>query len=297
MRRLLSDLSCFVEIEEGSVFCGWGPSVSRLSAAVLFALCLLCAGEAISQQAVPASEPIKIDGAPLFSQNCAACHGGDGRGGERAPNIATRHEVVALADAELHDVISKGRLANGMPGFAALGEEKVSALLVYLRFLQGITGASAKELPGDPQRGEKEFFKQGACVDCHMVNGRGGFMGEDLSDYGRGRPIESIRDAILHPEATGNSGSLITVELAGGTRLKGLIRSQDNFNLVLQSADGAFHSLARSNIKQSTVSTVPYMPQDYEKRLDKQQIDDLVSYLMKSAAQAKTPSRAHDNDD
>jgi len=42
---------------------------------------------------------------------------------------------------------------------------------------------------------------------------------------------------------------------------------------------------------------VPYMPQDYASRFDKKQIDDLVSYLLKSAAIAKSSSLHQDNDD
>ena len=264
---------------------------------LLCCLSLVLLPNAWPQQDATAKQHPKIDGEPLFGQNCAACHGSDGRGGERAPNIATTHDVVALSDAELHDIVSKGRLSTGMPGFGALGDDKVDALAAYVRTLQGMTAEGAAALPGDPRRGEAIFFGQAACSGCHMMNGRGGFMGEDLSDYARGHTVGAVRSAIVHPDATGSAGTLVTVETVKGTTLKGLIRSQDNFTVVLQSEDGVFHSLARDSIRQPTASTVPYMPQDYASRFDKKQIDDLVSYLLKSAAIAKSSSLHQDNDD
>ena len=249
---------------------------------------------ALSQQPPSAPPQPALDGAPLFSENCAACHGTDGRGGERAPNIATTHDVVALADSQLHDIVSKGRLSAGMPGFAALGEDKVTALVAYIRKLQGIDNSGIQNLPGDPLRGETVFFSPGACSGCHTMNGRGGYMGDDLTDFARGRSIESVRKAILHPDTS--AGKLVTIETVGGKTIKGLLRSQDNFTIVLQSEDGAFHSLARDNVR-STVSTVAFVPQDYAARFDKQKLDDLISYLLKSAATAKsTPKKADDDD-
>jgi hypothetical protein len=66
---------------------------------------------------------------------------------------------------------------------------------------------------------------------------------------------------------------------------------------VLQSEDGAFHSLPREHIRQAKVGGVAFMPQDYGTRLNKQQIDDLVSYLLKNASAAKEAPRPDDHDD
>ena len=41
-------------------------------------------------------------GAQQFARNCAGCHGADGRGGDKAPAIATMPSVVALSDDRSH---------------------------------------------------------------------------------------------------------------------------------------------------------------------------------------------------
>ena len=240
------------------------------------------------------------EGALLFSQNCSGCHGSDGRGGEHAPNIATRHEVVAVSDAQLKNIVSKGIAAAGMPSFAQLGNEKVSQLVAYLRVLQGVGDMEHVDLPGDPAAGEVLFTGKASCSNCHMVRGKGGFLGEDLSDYARGRAVDAIRAAIVNPENGPESrGHLTSIALSDGTKYEGLVRAENNFNVVLQTRDGAFHSIARDRIATLDTSRQSLMPQDYGKTLTPKELNDVVSYLMKSASlMGPAPaSKRHDDDD
>ena len=260
-------------------------------------LVFLFAWTSFGQQSDEARSPAAGGASALFASDCGVCHGSDGRGGERAPNIATDREMVNLSDARLQDILSKGVLASGMPAFGFLGQDKVKALVQYLRVLQGVAGAGKSQLPGDPGAGEQVFFGAAACSNCHMVSGRGGFLGEDLSAYAKGRSPEGVRAAILHPESNrGDAGHMVQVTAAGHKTYQGLVRSRDNFNLVLQSEDGAFHSIARSEVQQLTTSKQPLMPQDYGSKLDDKQIDDLVSYLLKSAGVGKQTT-ANDGDE
>src|ERR1043166_5931797 len=57
-----------------------------------------------------------------FESRCAGCHGLDGRGGERAPDIARNAKVRAHTDAELRKIIHDGVPGTGMPGFRMLDE-------------------------------------------------------------------------------------------------------------------------------------------------------------------------------
>src|SRR3984885_8610216 len=151
-----------------------------------------------------------ISGQAVFAANCSACHGSDGRGGERAPNIATRREVVSRADADLIRAVQNGVPGTAMPGFGYMGAEKINAVVHYLRTLQGI-GASVKA-PGDPRLGEQLFYGKAECSKCHMVNGRGGFLNSDLSGYAFGRSVEDIRSAIVTPNrAVDRRSEAITV--------------------------------------------------------------------------------------
>ena len=224
------------------------------------------------------------NGPVLFSQDCAPCHGSDGRGGEHAPNIATRHDVVAMSDAGLRSIVTNGIPSAGMPAFDSLGDKRIDSLIAYVRVLQGITSTGPVALPGDPGAGEAIFFAQGSCSQCHMVDGRGGFMADDLSDYARGRSVSSIESAIVHPaNRSGNEGHWVTVETNGGQTFAGLVRAQSNFTLVIQSQDGEFQSIPTDTIRSLTVSKQPYMPQDYAATLSSKQLNDLISYLLQSA--------------
>src|SRR5438309_9433515 len=76
-------------------------------------------------------------GKKTFEAICASCHGLDGRGGERGPNLATAQEVQNLSDSEILKIVREGKGYAGMPGFAALGGERLEEILNYLRKLQG----------------------------------------------------------------------------------------------------------------------------------------------------------------
>lgn len=256
--------------------------VSR--AYLVFLCCLLLLAGISRAQSAGDSE-----GALLFRQNCASCHGSDGGGGERAPNIATQHDVVSATNAQLKDVIGKGIPEAGMPSFEYLGNEKLNELVAYLRVLQGVGGAAHTQLPGDPATGEAIFFGKASCSNCHMLHGRGGFLGEDLSDYAKGRTVDAIRQAIVNPASSSDDGSRLTkIVMNDGVKYAGVVRAQNNFTIVLQSEDGAYHSIARDRIAKMDFSGL--MPQDYGRTLTPKEVDDVVSYLIKSEAPVRAES-------
>jgi len=252
---------------------------------------LLLLGKLLAQTQSADSTSSVMPTTAVFAANCAGCHGSDGRGGERAPNIATNHEIVKLSDDRLNEILTKGVLASGMPAFASLGKDKIQQLVQYLRVLQGFSAVSQMPLPGDPHAGEQLFFAVASCGHCHMVNGRGGFLAEDLTSYAKGRSAAAVRESILHPEAGQNAVRIVRIELLSGKTYMGLIRFRDNFNIVLQSEDGLFHSIERSSIRDIKPNQQPLMPQDYATRLSTSQIDNLVSYLLNSAATSKSTAQ------
>jgi cytochrome c oxidase cbb3-type subunit 3 len=237
-----------------------------------------------------------ISGQAVFAANCSACHGSDGRGGERAPNIATRREVVSRADADLIRAVQNGVPGTAMPAFGYMGALKINAVIQYLRSLQGI-GVAVK-VPGDPDLGENLFYGKAECSKCHMVNGRGGFLSSDLSGYGFGRSVEGVRSAILNPDRSMDRRSeAITVVAEDQHRFTGLIRNEDNFSLILQTEDGSFHTYSKEKIIRVEYSGHSLMPNDYEDKLSSKEIDDLVSYLLKAGAPERASNQKHDSDE
>lgn len=226
-------------------------------------------------QANPSSAPRK--GEEIFATSCAGCHGLDGRGGERAPNIATRPAVQLLSDTDLMRIIQQGIMGTGMPPFHSLQTPEVKAVVAYLRTLQGTD--NALKLPGNPERGKTLFFGTGGCSDCHMVNGTGGFIASDLSQFAGTHSVEQIRNAITNPTVDRQSRTAVATTRSGD-KYSGRVRNEDNFSLQLQTLNGAFHFLLKSDLDRLDYASQPLMPSNYSSSLKPDELNDLVSYLM-----------------
>jgi cytochrome c oxidase cbb3-type subunit 3 len=231
-----------------------------------------------SQQAAPAVP----DGKKAFELICASCHGLDGRGGERGPNIATVQEVQNLSDSEIFKILRDGKTYAGMPGFAGLGNDRLGAILKHLRKLQGMSAATV--LAGNPANGKALFFGKADCASCHMIQGRGGYIGSDLSEYGAGNSAGDIREAILQPNKDNDPRQqVVEVTTEDGQTLRGIRRNEDNFSLQLQTLDGAFHLLQKNTLKSVKELSASLMPSDYGSKLTRQEVDDLIHYLVSVA--------------
>jgi alcohol dehydrogenase (cytochrome c) len=82
---------------------------------------------------LPAAAQDAAAGRRHYDARCAACHGGDGNGGERAPGILDR--LPARSDAQLAGLIRDGLPGAGMPGFP-LAEAEMRELTAFLRSLR-----------------------------------------------------------------------------------------------------------------------------------------------------------------
>jgi mono/diheme cytochrome c family protein len=73
-----------------------------------------------------------VDGAALFGQRCAGCHGGDGSGGI-GPRLAAGRVVANYPDPQDQiAVVTNGR--GSMPAFAErLSPEEIAAVVDYTR--------------------------------------------------------------------------------------------------------------------------------------------------------------------
>jgi cytochrome c oxidase cbb3-type subunit III len=256
----------------------------------------------LTAQNVAAKPEVRgAEGGEVFASRCSGCHGSDGRGGEHAPNIATVSVVRQISDSDLSHIIENGIPGAGMPAFGFIGRKAISATVGYLRELQGL--GSTVNLPGDPHRGELLFTGKAQCSTCHMINGKGGFLGSELSFYGAGQPPQAIRAVILDPEKNlprrSNTAMIVTKD---GKTLEGLLRTEDNFDLSLQSADGAFHFLKRSDLTQINIDVHSLMPTNYGSALSDSEVNDLVSFLIitgnqRASHQVKGSSKADDDKD
>jgi len=260
----------------------------RAKSVKLFCLAVLAVGAALAEKRTVAAGDAR-EGARLFPSTCGGCHGLDGHGGERAPDIAGRREIQKLSDVALAKVIREGVAGTGMPAFRDLGNAKIQALVRHLRKLQGENAVSS--LPGSPVAGKALFLGKAGCAECHMVDGTGGFIGSDLSAYGRGRAVAEIRSAIVNPaDNLQERGRVVVATTSDGQTFTGIARNEDNFSLQLQTKDGAFHFFEKSSLRALEHRTESVMPSDYAVRLSAQEIDDVISYLI-AAAQNSRPKQ------
>ena len=78
----------------------------------------------------------------------------------------------------------------------------------------------------------------------------------------------------------GGHKGLAKARTKDGQQISGLVRNEDNFSLQLQALDGTFHLLEKSRLSELTFDSTPVMPGDYDSKLSKAELDQLVGYLM-----------------
>ena len=246
----------------------------------LFVLPALCLGQQSHASKGRGAGPALEHAKQSFATHCAPCHGLDARGGEHAPAIVGTPAAAQHTDQALARIIQHGIPDKGMPSFHFLTNQQIEEIISYIRSLRGSSGGAAN-VKGDPAAGAKLFFGEARCSECHMVQGKGGFIAPDLTDFGRTHSAQVIRETILQP----NKDLLPRWELAkvvthSGSHFTGLVRNEDNFSIALLSEDGTFHLLMKSHVAQITREPRSIMPDDYGSKLSSQQLDDLASFLI-----------------
>jgi cytochrome c oxidase cbb3-type subunit III len=225
-------------------------------------------------------------GRATYSSACSGCHGLDGHGSDKAVDISGSAKVRSFSDAQLSDIISNGIPGTGMPAFHNLSEKQNRAVVGYLRSLQG--KLVTPTLPGDARRGKGIFFGKGECSSCHTISGEGGFLGPDLSGYGSTASAREIRDEIIKSRRIPPQGYRPAVLItSSGDRLEGVIRNEDNFSVQFQTKDGSFRSFQKSELRNLDRLETSLMPTNYCERLSSAELDDLVSYVLAAAPDAR----------
>ena len=217
-------------------------------------------------------------GRKQFAALCAGCHGVDGGGGEYGPNIVDMRRFGQRSSRDVAEVIKNGIEDSGMPAFP-LPEKEIDALVAFVHSLR----APAAEHPaaGDVAAGERYFFGNGNCFTCHMVKGRGGNLGPDLSNIGKQRRLAEIRQALRNPAANIAQGyRAVTLRLRDGSTVRGLVKNESNYDLQLQTLDGGLRLLDREQIAEEMHDPSPLMPA--AKGTD-EELGNVVAYLSRLA--------------
>jgi cytochrome c oxidase cbb3-type subunit III len=169
-----------------------------LNSCLLMALCAMLVSGCASPHGQPAkgSETLApnevLEFGTLYGENCAGCHGTEGRGGAA---IALANPVyLAIADETvIRKVIAKGVPGTAMPAFAQsaggmLTDKQIDVITTQIRsrwskpgILDGANPPSyATKFPGDVTQGETAYKTY--CASCHGPEGRGGAKGSSITD-------------------------------------------------------------------------------------------------------------------
>jgi cytochrome c oxidase cbb3-type subunit 3 len=132
-------------------------------------------------------------GRNLFLNNCATCHGSDGRGAPGFPNLADSDWLWGGSADRVLESIRDGREGVMMPWRPMLGDQGVEDMLAYVSSLSGRT------LPaGDARAGGKKFLQ--LCSACHGADGKGNAVvgAPNLTDqtWLHGGSVAAIRESI-----------------------------------------------------------------------------------------------------
>ena len=71
-------------------------------------------------------------GSKLFRQNCAKCHGSEGLGTDKKPNLQS-DRIRQATPGELEWLLTNGSLRNGMPSWSRLPEQQRWQIVSYLK--------------------------------------------------------------------------------------------------------------------------------------------------------------------
>jgi cytochrome c oxidase cbb3-type subunit III len=166
----------------------------RCSAALLSLLLSACSsslGRPSKDSEIKAPSEIS-DFKTLYAENCAACHGAEGRGGA-AIALADPVYLAIVDEPSMRKVIASGVSRTSMPAFAqsaggTLTDKQINVITSEIRsrwsqpgILNGANPPSyAAKSSGDIQRGEASYKTY--CSSCHGSRGQGGPKGSAITD-------------------------------------------------------------------------------------------------------------------
>jgi putative heme-binding domain-containing protein len=234
-----------------------------------------------------------------FRINCALCHGLGARGGGRGPDLTRAQKKYAHSDAEMFQIISNGIPGTAMPANGTNGQgvgmtdEEIWQIITYIRSRE--VKVPARPV-GNAAHGRDLFYGDGNCSLCHMVEGKGGRLGPDLTAVGGSRTREAIIDSVRNPsrrlawgltEATKEfpqEYESVTAVTADGREIKGVTLNEDSFSVQIMDRDERIHLLDKSKLRSFQKSRESAMPKYDADLLSDKDLEDIVAFLVSVGA-------------
>ncbi|MDA0804514.1 MAG: c-type cytochrome [Proteobacteria bacterium] len=218
-------------------------------------------------------------GRSYFEKQCSRCHGFDARGNDEvgAPNLTGRL-TRASSSAGIYTILREG--ISGTAMMAVDPQVPDSQLWQLAAYIESLSRESASiAVRGSAEVGRALFNEVGECLDCHMLNGKGGRLGPDLSNIGSDLSPNELTLALIDPsEKVAPRWWSLTLEDKNGVSRSGLRMNEDSFSVRIMDADSQLWSYPRSALRRVVRSEESTMP-SYAARFSDTQIDDLVAFL------------------
>jgi len=219
---------------------------------------LLCVASALFAQRdlIPADPAVVEAGKQIYMGSCSGCHGATGEGSQGPSLLSGR--ASRLPDRTLINSIKNGLPGTSMPNFP-MADEKVVQVAAFVRSLTA--PAIETQVAGDPEQGRQLFFGAGRCSTCHMISGRGGYPGPDLSNIGAQRTAPQLRESVMKPSARIAEGYRgVTVVLKSGRTVQGVAKNYNNYSVQILDNAGKLHLLSRDEITKLDMMDGSMMP-------------------------------------
>lgn len=207
-----------------------------------------------------------------FEQTCAGCHGAGGVSGDRAPALANSAKLRAMDDPGIAAIIRNGT-PGGMPPFS-FDDAELARFVALIRSKNQVT--NLETTPAQIAAGEAFFFGKGECSSCHMVHGRGGSNGPDMSMVAERSTVADMTRMLDDPTAMMGSRTtascpgwafcpdfqwaIVNVRMRDGSALRGFARNEAEHSIQLQTLDGKLHPLSDKDYVSYAREPKSFMP-------------------------------------
>jgi putative heme-binding domain-containing protein len=167
-------------------------------------------------------------------------------------------------------------------------DEEIRQIITYIRSVEVKAGARSI---GNGAHGKELFYGDANCSLCHMVEGRGGRVGPDLTAVGGSRTREAMIDSVRNPSRRLAWGlteptkefpqeyETITVVTADGKEIKGVALNEDSFTVQMMDLSEQVYLLEKDKLRSFEKSRESIMPAYGPDLLGDRDLDDIVAFL------------------
>lgn len=215
-------------------------------------------------------------GGAKYRSRCSGCHGVDAKG-YVAPDLTVLYQG-GRADDKIFSIIREGVSGTDMPAADAsrVPDNDLWEVMSYLRSISVTTPAQAEV--GNAQNGERIF--RANCQRCHLVNGRGGNLGPDLTRIGSGRTPRAITAKIRGTTDVIRDGfNPVTLVFKDGRRLQGVKKNEDEYSVQIMDVRERIQGYLKADLAEVIDEKVSVMPVYGTNQLAESDFNDLMRYL------------------